>query len=250
MPGAGCLSRVGIQTEARGLAVNGHPTIVPVVERQPPGPCQPARSTIHALPVRYLPVNERGNPHRASADPGPGGDRAWLARVSPAWSRRVPPRLFDRRGGQGVRSIRCRRPSPDTHWAWRCHARGQDGGRWRLIAGGCLRTRKGALWPPSRRVGPAAMVVKLPTWERALPNWSGRCQAVVKAQIPPLLRPQFVQLAGSLRAVESASVTTVGGWAATGDRQLATGDWRLATWYATCRPISYCCQSPVNTTPG
>ena len=45
------------------------------------------------------------------------------------------------------------------------------------------------------------MLVKLPIHDRTLPNWSGRSQATVKAQMPPLLTPAMARPAGSWRSV-------------------------------------------------
>ena len=41
------------------------------------------------------------------------------------------------------------------------------------------------------------MSVKLPIQLKTFENWSGRCQATVKAQMPPLLRPQMAREAAS-----------------------------------------------------
>src|SRR5262245_54048898 len=43
------------------------------------------------------------------------------------------------------------------------------------------------------------MLVKLPTWLSTLLNRSGRSQATVNAQMPPLLMPQMARPAASLR---------------------------------------------------
>jgi len=49
--------------------------------------------------------------------------------------------------------------------------------------------------------------VKLPTWLKTLPNKSGRSQAAVKAQMPPLLIPQRALPAGSLRTLYFFSIS-------------------------------------------
>ena len=57
------------------------------------------------------------------------------------------------------------------------------------------------MWPPSRWLVPAAMLVKLPAQESTLRNWSGRSQATVKAQIPPEDMPAMARLSGSERSL-------------------------------------------------
>ena len=44
------------------------------------------------------------------------------------------------------------------------------------------------------------MLMKLPIQDSTLRNWSGRCQATVKAQMPPEEVPAMARASGSLRS--------------------------------------------------
>ena len=54
------------------------------------------------------------------------------------------------------------------------------------------------------------MAVNEPQWLSTRPNASGRYQAAVKAQMPPLEMPQMVRQAGSAVSWQPISVSTNG----------------------------------------
>src|ERR1043165_2735215 len=66
---------------------------------------------------------------------------------------------------------------------------------------GVLRINAGYVLPPSLRVGPDAISVKLPTQERTFRNSFGRSHATVHEQIPPLEMPAIARISGSCESL-------------------------------------------------